>query len=339
MENLTLQKTPQGMTTPRKSKAIEVAPDVQCLNFVIVNVCLVGPPGAPDRGWVLVDAGMPTSYDSILEAAERRFGAGSRPAAIVLTHGHFDHVGCLKQLASHWDVPVYAHTLELPYLTGRSEYPPPDPTVGGGTMATVASRTFPKKPIDLGSRVQALPADGSVPGMPGWRWIHTPGHTPGHVSFFRESDRTLIVGDAFVTVRQESTTAVLRQKQEVWRPPAYFTPDWVSAKTSVQELARLQPSVAATGHGIPMRGEALRTGLDTLAREFDRFIPERGRYVRQPARSDERGTVTIPPKVADPLPLVLAGLGATALLGAALRGKRKRAERTPGEPLAFKPRK
>lgn len=341
MENLSLQKTtPQMTTATKRGKVLDVAPDVQGLNFTIVNVYLAGPAGAPDRGWALVDAGMPTSHDDIVAAAERRFGAGSRPAAILLTHGHFDHVGSVKQLAQRWDAPVYAHTLELPYLTGRSEYPPPDPTVGGGTMATVASRTFPKKPIDLGARVQPLPADGSVPGMPGWRWIHTPGHAPGHVSFFRETDRVLIVGDAFVTVRQESTSAVLRQKQEVWRPPAYFTPDWVSARSSVQELAALQPSVAATGHGIPMRGEALRSGLDTLARDFDRFIPSRGRYVRQPARMDEQGVVTIPPRVTDPLPLFLAGLGATALLGAAMGGKRKRdARRGEGEPLTFRPKR
>lgn len=339
MENLSLQKMPPQLTTPKRGKVMDVSPDVQGLNFTIVNVYLVGQAGAPDRGWALVDAGMPTSHDDIVAAAERRFGTGSRPAAILLTHGHFDHVGSLKKLADRWDAPVYAHNLELPYLTGRSEYPPPDPTVGGGTMATVASRTFPKKPIDLGARVQALPADGSVPGMPGWRWIHTPGHAPGHVSFFHETDRVLIVGDAFVTVRQESTSAVLRQKAEVWRPPAYFTPDWISAKSSVQELARLQPSVAATGHGLAMRGEALRSGLETLARDFDRFIPERGRYVRQPARMDEQGVVTIPPRVSDPLPMVLAGLGATALLGAAMRGKRKRDSQNKGEPLTFRPRR
>ena len=109
------------------------------------------------------------------------------PEAIILTHGHFDHVGSLERLLQLWDVPVYAHTLELPYLTGRSSYPPPDPLVGGGAMAW-SSKLYPRGPIDLDGRAQALPDDHTVPGLPGWRWIHTPGHSPGHVSLVRESD-------------------------------------------------------------------------------------------------------------------------------------------------------
>ena len=69
------------------------------------------------------------------------------------------------------------------------------------------SALFPAGPIDLGARLTPLPADGSVPPLPGSQWIHTPGHAVGHVSYWRKSDRTLIVGDAFVTTRQESAYA------------------------------------------------------------------------------------------------------------------------------------
>jgi glyoxylase-like metal-dependent hydrolase (beta-lactamase superfamily II) len=67
---------------------------------------------------------------------------------------------------------------------------------------------FPRRPIDVSRWPQRLPEDGSVPQMPGWRWIHTPGDTPGHISFWRERDRTIIAGDAFITTNQESAYAV-----------------------------------------------------------------------------------------------------------------------------------
>ena len=163
---------------------LAVAADVFCLQLSLVNVYLVGRRGAGDRGWVLIDAGMYASAGAIRRAAQDLFGRDARPSAIVLTHGHFDHIGAVRELAERWDVPVYAHRMEMPYLTGRSAYPPPDPTVGGGMMARL-SMLYPSGPIDLRPRVRLLLNDGSVPGMPGWQWIHTPGHTPGHVSLYR----------------------------------------------------------------------------------------------------------------------------------------------------------
>jgi glyoxylase-like metal-dependent hydrolase (beta-lactamase superfamily II) len=296
-----------------------VAPDLAYLRTGFVNLFISGRPGSPSGSWVLIDAGLPGSTSRIVRAAEEWIGPWARPAAIVLTHGHFDHVGALPDLAERWDVPVYAHRLELPYLTGRSPYPPPDATVGGGAMSAL-SRFFPRGPIDLGERVRALPDDGSVPGMPGWRWIHTPGHTPGHVSFFRDLDRTLIAGDAFVTTRQESAISAITQRAELHGPPGYFTPDWPSARRSVEELAALEPLRIVTGHGPPLEGTEMLNGLRQLARDFDRIaVPPRGRYVQQPAVADENGVVALPPPVPDPLPRVVLGLGAGLLLGAALR--------------------
>jgi hypothetical protein len=129
----------------RGDGAHEVAPDIAYLRLAIVNVVFLGPSGAGDRGWVLVDAGLPGTKGMITRAAEARFGAGARPAAILLTHGHFDHVGVLEELAEEWDVPVFAHVLEHPYLDGTAAYPPPDPDVGGGLMSTL-SPLFPRSP-------------------------------------------------------------------------------------------------------------------------------------------------------------------------------------------------
>jgi glyoxylase-like metal-dependent hydrolase (beta-lactamase superfamily II) len=300
---------PAGADTAR-----DLAHDVEWVPLSIVNAYLVGPRGAGDGEWVLVDAGLYLSGGAIRRAAAARYG-NSRPKAIVLTHAHFDHVGVLKDLAEEWDVPVYAHRLELPFVTGRSSYPPPDPAVGGGLMAYLC-RAYPRSPVDLGPRARPLPADGTVPGMPGWHWVHTPGHSPGHVAFFRDTDRFLLAGDAFVTTKQESAVSALtRIPQKVCRPPAYFTQDWQAARASVRALARLRPEVAAAGHGVPMRGQELRDQLDGLAHDFDRVaVPSWGRYVREPARFDERGTVSYPPPLVEPF----VGLAAAVGLGVAV---------------------
>lgn len=256
---------------------IQVLPDLYSFTIQIVNIMLVGDPKTQD--FVLVDSGMPDSADEIISIVEDRFGPESRPKAIILTHGHFDHVGAIIELVEKWNVPVFAHELEMPFLTGQKSYPDPDSTVEGGMIAKM-SPMFPNEPIDLGSHIECLASDGTVPHMPGFKWVHTPGHSPGHVSFFRESDRALIVGDAFVTVKQEYLYKVLTQEQEISGPPRYLTTDWKAAKESVMKLRDLHPSVAVTGHGLPMSGELLAESLDKLVREFDEIaVPDFGRYV------------------------------------------------------------
>jgi glyoxylase-like metal-dependent hydrolase (beta-lactamase superfamily II) len=256
---------------------MEILPDLFCHTVQIVNICLVGNPKTEE--FVLVDAGMPKSADEIISATEQRFGTNSRCKAIILTHGHFDHVGAVIELINHWDVPVYAHQMELPFLTGQKSYPNPDATVEGGMVAKM-SPLFPNEPIDLGKNVHMLPSDGTVPHMPNFKWIHTPGHTPGHISLFREQDHALIVGDAFVTVKQEYLYKVLTQEQEISGPPRYLTTDWKAAKESVKKLEALKPTVAITGHGLPMSDDLLTTSLQTLVSEFDQLaVPDYGKYV------------------------------------------------------------
>lgn len=271
----------------RNDRTSEVAPDLAYRRLGIVNVVFWGPPGAGDRGWVLVDAGLVGTAGLIRAAAQARFGEDARPAAIVMTHGHFDHVGALEQLSAEWDVPVYAHPLEHLYLNGRAAYPPGDPGVGGGLMARLA-RLYPTRPVDVGSRLRALPEDGSVPHMPGWCWIHTPGHSVGHVSLWREEDRALIVGDAFCTTGQESAYDVVTQDAEMHGPPMYFTIDWQAAEDSVHRLARLDPDLAVTFHGQPMRGPEMRGALHRLAQRFREVaVPRQGRYLDHPCRAED----------------------------------------------------
>jgi len=245
---------------------VEIRPDLAYRRLTMVNVLFFGEPSSKD--WVLIDAGVAGSAGAIQESAAARFRDGKPPSAIVLTHGHFDHVGALQSLLHQWDIPVYAHPLEHPYLNGSRSYPSADPWVGGGLMALL-SPLFPTSPIDVSANLRTLPDDGTVPGMPGWCWIHTPGHTQGHVSLWREEDSTIIAGDAVVTTGQESAYDIAVQSPAMHGPPRYFTPDWQDAWASVRKLAALEPELLVTGHGRAMAGTNMRAGLRRLADEFD----------------------------------------------------------------------
>ncbi|MTH54348.1 MBL fold metallo-hydrolase [Bacillus mangrovi] len=251
----------------------EAAPGVLVKTVQIANVFLIQDLMVKDS-WFLVDAGMPGSADAIISFSEEVLPKGVIPKAIILTHGHFDHVGAIIELVQKWNIPVYAHQLEIPYLTGKKDYPEGS-TLPEGIMAKL-SPYYPNESINLGEHVSELPPDGTIPFLRGWRWLHTPGHTEGHISLFREEDRVMIAGDAFVTVRQESLYHVLIQDKEIHGPPQYFTFEWEKAKDSVIKLQELKPSVSITGHGKAMEGAELEDGLRELVLRWEEIaVPDR----------------------------------------------------------------
>lgn len=271
------------------------------------------------KGWYVIDTGTAGKAEKIIELAESHFG-DTPPEAILLTHGHFDHAGNAAELSDYWDAQVFAHEMELPFLTGKDKYPPPDPTVGGFMGFMI--RMFPNKAYDLEDRVDAFPRNL----LPGWEVIETPGHSPGHVSFFRPEDRVLLAGDALTTVKQCSMIAMLTQEPRVWLPPEYYTCNWQQARESVEKIAGLQPEFIAAGHGRPMHGaEALRQ-LEELSATWP--APHGGRYTEEPALTDKNGVVTLPPKPFDPVVTTLYGTAAvlaTAGVVALAKNRRKAA--------------
>jgi glyoxylase-like metal-dependent hydrolase (beta-lactamase superfamily II) len=254
----------------RQPHPVEIAPGTFQLEtgrgVTETNVYLV----RSGSGWVLVDAGWPNRSATIRAIAEALFGTGTRPAAILLTHVHPDHSGSARQLARLWRVPVHVHPDELPFARGGYDpaYAHPlDRWVVGPLL-----RLVPRRRLEAmrardsleGIAVAFDPRDG-VPGLPDWECVPTPGHTPGHVSFFRPGDRVLISGDAVVTVKVNSLTGVLLQRPGLSGPPWYTTWNRGAAKESVRRLAWLRPTVLAGGHGRPMTGSGTAEALTALA--------------------------------------------------------------------------
>lgn len=281
----------------------EIARDVAVVAMPVANAYLVG----TAQNWVLVDSGTPGHAKAIKEAAEQCFGANAKPRAIVLTHGHFDHAGSSPELAKEWNVSVYAHRLEFPYLTGASSYPPLD-TSAPGAFSFLA-RFFPSNTVNIGTRIAELKDDFSEFGITGWKIVFTPGHTFGHVSFFRADDGILLAGDALTTMNLRNLTDIITRREELCAPPPPATYDWQKAHASVQKLASLKPYLIAAGHGKPMPAAA--APLQKLADDFP--IPEHGRYVREPVRADEHGITYLPPKPPDRLVRAAVGVSAAAV--------------------------
>ncbi|MBA2620212.1 MAG: MBL fold metallo-hydrolase [Acidobacteria bacterium] len=303
-----------------------VASGVYHTKIVFVGAYFVDTPEVGNNAWVLVDTGLPFSHGKIEKGAQSRYGA-QKPSAIVLTHGHFDHAGAALALASEWNVPIFAHRLEMPYLTGKSDYPPQDSSMGGA-IAQMA-RFFPHSGYDFGERVVMIPENGEIHEMPNWKFLHTPGHTAGHISLWRERDRTLIAGDALTTMNLDSWTSQITEKQEFCRPASPFTTDWQAARRSVELLADLEPNVVGAGHGEPITGADTAQRLKEFARNFK--PPARGRYVEAPAICDESGVLNVPPPVTDYYKIAAGTLAAGVLITTlARRGSKKREDQFRG---------
>lgn len=281
------------------------ASSVHCLTLSgIANVYFV----EHEAGWALVDTGFPWSFQVILKVARERFG-DVPPTGIFLTHGHMDHVGSALALATYWDVHVYASEAELPFLTGKCAYPAPDYRVGGptGLFARIPGMARAKG-FDLGERVKPL-AEGLLPG---WQVIPLPGHTPGQVGYWRESDRSLIAGDAVTTRELNSWTRVLKGEGIIGMPPAAPTCDWFAVRKSVERIGELAPDWLGAGHGQPLWGSELHQQLDSFLEYAT--IARKGRYVAQPVRQLGDGTLEIPAVPPDPVEKAAGVLIAGAVL-------------------------
>jgi glyoxylase-like metal-dependent hydrolase (beta-lactamase superfamily II) len=148
-------------------------------------------------------------------------------------------------------------------------------------MMSLLSPLYPRGPFDLRPRLRDIGTeDSKVAALPGWRLLETPGHTPGHISFWREADRVLLPGDAFCTTRPESFfEAAVAQKPEVHGPPSYFTSDWAAAGRSVQRLAELDAALVAPGHRKPLSGPTVAHAVRQLAVRFgDVAVPENAKH-------------------------------------------------------------
>jgi glyoxylase-like metal-dependent hydrolase (beta-lactamase superfamily II) len=154
---------------------------------------------------------------------------------VALTHCHPDHQGAAKAVCDQFGVPLACHEADVPAMEGRR------PMMPHNRVIRLGERIWAGPPHPVGQVLR----DGDE--VAGFRVIHAPGHTPGHVIFFRERDRVAIVGDVLVN------TNFLRRRRFLGEPPAAFTVDVEQNRRAIQLLAELEPRLVCFGHGPPLR--------------------------------------------------------------------------------------
>ena len=186
-------------------------------------------------GGVLVDSATNLGHRRILRELR-----GHEVTAHALTHAHPDHQGSSRRICEE---------LGIPYWVGRAD-----------AAAAASGDLGPAMPDSLMSRISRRTAGG--PGHPvdrelvegdevgGFTVLDTPGHSPGHVAYWRESDRALVLGDVVFGMNPLTGIPGLRP------PFDFFTRDVAENRRSAQRLAALEPALVCFGHGPPLRDTA-----------------------------------------------------------------------------------
>ena len=183
--------------------------------------------------------------DVLVDAATRQAGRrilrelkGREVSTHALTHAHADHQGASREVCDKLEIPFWvserdADAAERPELIRERQ---PDAAI---------NRLLWKVWAGPGRQVDRRLQEGDE--VAGFKVLDTPGHSAGHVSYWRESDGVLIAGD--VLNNMDVVTGI----PGLHEPKRYFTPDPARNRESAKRLGTLEPSLVLLGHGAPVR--------------------------------------------------------------------------------------
>ncbi len=179
---------------------------------------------------ILIDAGIRSSAKKILKAIRN-----TKINAHILTHAHADHQGSSSVICEKLNIPLWTSEIEKANAeSGKVIYEYPD---ANHFIARFQQKYWAGK----GYKVSKTLKEGDSVGS--FTIVETPGHSNGHISFFREEDKVLIAGDALVNMNLLTTQVGLNL------PPNLFTTDKEQAIKSLHKIHELNPKIICFGHG------------------------------------------------------------------------------------------
>ncbi len=198
---------------------------------------------------VIIDKGTPGKANSILDELAAIKVKPCDIEAVIITHAHPDHAGSSAALLARLYARLHVHRDELGILLGKEPLPRPRyfmEKLSVFVTTHVWKYTPPAEAV-------ALDETSVIPGFPGLKIIHTPGHTPGSLSVLDTESGTLFCGDA-LNNRAGNLTGPLK----------YFTVDQEQAWRSVEKISTLTFDALCPGHGTWI-AEGAQQRVKTLA--------------------------------------------------------------------------